>query len=148
MKVSTKVEYGLIALTDIAIHSEKGKSVSTAEISERQNISQKYLEQILPLLRQAGFIKAQKGKRGGYKLSVSMAEVSMSDVFNALDGSILAEMYGENEEQKGELAPVINDCLWRKINRYLIEFASNLTLEEFVFRCRDSISGGWNMYVI
>ena len=47
MKVSTRVEYGMLALTDIALYSDNGSSVSAPEIAERQNISQKYLEQIL-----------------------------------------------------------------------------------------------------
>ena len=69
MRVSTRVEYGLIALMDIALHSENGSCVATWEIARRQNISKKYLEQILPQLRTGGFIKAQKGIRGGYTLA-------------------------------------------------------------------------------
>ena len=59
MKVSTRVEYGIIALVDIALYSENGNSVSTIDISKREGISKKYLEQIFPLLKMAGFIKAQ-----------------------------------------------------------------------------------------
>ena len=92
MRVSTRVEYGMIALTDIAINCEDGSSVSTSDISERQRISQKYLEQILPLLRQAGLVRAQKGIRGGYTLSHPVDEIFLSDILNALDNSILAQM--------------------------------------------------------
>ena len=69
MRVSTRVEYGMLALTDIALHSENGSTVSGPEIAERQEISQKYLEQILTHLKQAGLIRAQKGLRGGYTLA-------------------------------------------------------------------------------
>ena len=69
MKVSTRVEYGMLALTDIAMHSESGSRVSAPDIAERQGISQKYLEQILTHLKQAGLIRAQKGLRGGYALT-------------------------------------------------------------------------------
>ena len=79
MRVSTRVEYGLMALVDIAIHSENGESVSTTEIADRQKISQKYLEQILPQLRQAGLIKAQKGLRGGYRLGKPAEEVLLAE---------------------------------------------------------------------
>ena len=65
MNVSTRVESGLIALTDIVIHGENGASVSAPEIAQRENISHKYPEHILLLLRQAGVTKAQKGLRGG-----------------------------------------------------------------------------------
>ena len=64
MKVSTRVEYGLLALADIALYSENGTSVSGPDIAEREDISRKYLEQILTHLKQAGLIRAQKGLHG------------------------------------------------------------------------------------
>ena len=64
MRVSTRVEYGMLALADIVLYSENGTSVSAPEIAEREEISQKYLEQILTQLKQAGLIRAQKGLRG------------------------------------------------------------------------------------
>ena len=115
MKVSTRVEYGLVALTDIVIHSQKGKAVSSPEIAQRQNISHKYLEHILLLLRQAGFITAQKGLRGGYALARPADQISMADVLNALDNNILADM----EPQSGEISDLgnaINECFWNEIN--------------------------------
>ena len=66
MKISTKVECGIIALIDIAIHSENGEAVAVSSISKRQNISVKYLEQILVALRQTHLIRGIKGFKGGY----------------------------------------------------------------------------------
>ena len=91
MKVSTRVEYGMLALTDIALHSGNGSSVPAPEIAERQGISQKYLEQILTHLRQAGLIRAQKGLRGGYTLTRAADKISLAEVINALDNTILEE---------------------------------------------------------
>ena len=146
MKVSTRVEYGLIALTDIVLHSENGQSVSGPEISQRQNISQKYLEQILLLLRQAGFITAQKGLRGGYTLSRSPSEINLTDVLNALDNNILAGMDEGNEEDG--LRCVINRNFWGKINSNLTRYTDNLKLSDFAEGCKESYSGNWDMYVI
>ena len=148
MKVSTRVEYGLMALVDIALHSEKGESVSTTDIAERQKISQKYLEQILPQLRQAGLIKAQKGLRGGYRLTKSAEEIYLADVFNALDDSILAEMESPEVEGNGALRGCINECLWGKINKNLSDFARKKTLGEFLAECRGKTSQEWDLYVI
>ena len=92
MRVSTRVEYGLIALTDIVLYGENGSAVSAPDIAQRENISHKYLEQILLLLRQAGFIIAQKGIRGGYALAKPADKISMREVLNALDNTILADM--------------------------------------------------------
>ena len=119
MRVSTRVEYGLIALMDIALHSENGSCVATWEIARRQNISKKYLEQILPQLRTGGFIKAQKGIRGGYTLACSPGYVTL-----------------------------INICLWGKINSSLKKFAEGITLAEFAGQCRSMLSEDWDMYMI
>ena len=146
MRVSTRVEYGLIALTDIVIHSENGSSVSAPEIAQRQKISHKYLEQILLLLRQAGFITAQKGLRGGYTMACSPEKVTLSDVLNALDMNILAEMDSKDEE--GGLRPVINDCFWERINSSLNQFTSGVTLRAFAEQCMDWAQKNWDLYVI
>ena len=148
MRVSTRVEYGLVALTDIAIHCADGSSVSTSDISERQNISQKYLEQILPLLRQAGLVKAQKGIRGGYTLSHPVDKILLSDILNALDNSILAQMETDDSVEYGGLRPAINDCLWGKINDHLRRFAESMTFGDFISQCRNRTSDEWSMYVI
>ena len=90
MKINTKVELGIVALTDIAVHSENGESVRSSDIADRQNISQKYLEQILLGLRQGKFVKAQKGIHGGYQLSRPADRIMLCDILNTLDNNILA----------------------------------------------------------
>ena len=146
MKVSTRVEYGLIAMTDIVIYGGNGESVSAPDIAHRENISHKYLEQILHLLRQAGFIIAQKGNRGGYALACPADEICVSDVLNALDNTILAGLDEEGDDSG--LRSVINDCFWEKINNNLIEYTKNLKLSEFANQCKNSIPSKWDLYVI
>lgn len=82
MKISSKVECGIIALVDIAINSKDGKVVSIADIAMRQNISAKYLEQILIALKQANLIRGQKGSRGGYRLARSANKINFNEVIN------------------------------------------------------------------
>ena len=147
MKVSTRVEYGMLALADIALHTEDGPSVSAPDIAERQNISQKYLEQILTHLKQAGLIRAQKGLRGGYTLSRPAEKIRLSEVLNALDNSILEEMSPDGSSD-GSLRAAVNACLWGRLNRLMIEFVENKTLAEFVQECRDQTCDGWDMYTI
>ena len=147
MRVSTRVEYGLIALMDIALHSENGSCVATWEIARRQNISKKYLEQILPQLRTGGFIKAQKGIRGGYTLACSPGYVTLADILNALDISVLEEMEIP-DSSGGTLDSIINICLCGKINSSLKKFAEGITLAEFAGQCRCMLSEDWDMYMI
>ncbi|MCR5128018.1 MAG: Rrf2 family transcriptional regulator [Lachnospiraceae bacterium] len=146
MRVSTRVEYGLIALADIVIHCENGQSVSAPDIAKRQNISHKYLEHILLPLRQAGYITAQKGLRGGYVLSCKPDQVKLTDVLNALDNTLLAEM--EKDESEGNLRSVINGFFWQEINSNLKDYTDRMSLSDFVSQCRNGVSEGWDLYVI
>lgn len=148
MKVSTRVEYGMLALTDIALYSDNGSSVSAPEISERQKISQKYLEQILTHLKQAGLIRAQKGLRGGYALTRTADKISIAEVLNALDSDILDEMSNTGNEAERNLRNAVNVCLWEEMNRLLIEFAERKTLSDFMQECRNQMSGEWDLYII
>ena len=130
MKITTRVEYGIAALADIAIHSADGGKVSTPEISQRQQISQKYLEQILMLLRQGGFVRAVKGQHGGYSLAKSADKIRIADVLDILDNSILADA-SEIEADTG-IRPSVKSCLWDRMNACLRCFAEHLTLADFL----------------
>lgn len=130
MKITTRVEYGIAALADIAIYSADGGKVSTPEISHRQQISQKYLEQILMLLRQGGFVRAVKGQHGGYSLARSAEQICIADVLNILDNSILADA-AEIETDTG-IRPSVKSCLWDRMNACLRCFAEHLTLADFL----------------
>lgn len=135
MKVSTRVEYGLIALTDIAINCEDGRTVSSADIAQRQNISQKYLEQIIMGLRQGGFVRGHKGSRGGYMLSRPASKIYLSEILNALDNSILADVHDEFDQEegdKGDIRSSVNTCLWNKLNGYMRTFTGQLTLADLI----------------
>lgn len=75
MKISTKGRYGLRALMDMAINAEK-ECITIKTISERQNISERYLEQIFSLLRKGGIIVGRKGAQGGYNLVKKQSEIT------------------------------------------------------------------------
>jgi len=147
MKVSTKVQYGMLALTDIALYSENGSAVSGPEIAEREDISQKYLEQILTHLKQAGLIHAQKGLRGGYTLSRPADQIRLAEILNALDNSILEETAPAGETDGRSLRGAVNDCVWSEMNRSITVFAESRSLSDIMQKCREH-SGDWDMYVI
>ena len=148
MKVSTRVEYGMLALTDIALHSGNGSSVPAPEIAERQGISQKYLEQIFTHLRQAGLIRAQKGLRGGYTLTRAADTITLAEVINALDNTILEETGTAGNDGARSLRDAVNTLLWGRINRFMTDYTGSITLAEFAQECSNQISGEWDMYII
>ncbi len=117
------------------------------EIAERQDISQKYLEQILTQLKQAGLIRARKGLRGGYALSRPADRIRLSEILNALDNSILEETEPAGETGGRSLRRAVNDCVWGELNRSIAGFAESRTLADIMQKCRE-LSGNWDMYVI
>ena len=135
------------ALADIALYSENGSAVSGPEIAERQDISQKYLEQILTHLKQAGLIRAQKGLRGGYMLARPADQIRLSEILNALDNSILEETDPAEETDGRSLRSAVNNCVWREMNRSITDFAESRTLSDIMQKSRE-LSEGWDMYVI
>ena len=87
MKLSTKGRYAVVALADIALQPTE-KLVTLSEISERQDISLAYLEQLFVKLRRSGLVESVRGPGGGYKLSKSTHEVRVVDILSAVDETI------------------------------------------------------------
>lgn len=140
MRVSTKVECGIIALIDIALYSENGESVSVSSISSRQNISIKYLEQVLTALRQAHLIHGLKGSKGGYLVARATNQITFREIIDALDITILGNVKFNEVNENSALKKVINDCLWDQMTVYLQNFADSITLSDIIEQYRKSIS--------
>ena len=87
MKISTKGRYSLRFLLDLAQHKDDG-FVSLKDVSERQNISKKYLEQIVPLLNKSGMLRANRGYQGGYMLAKPPEQCTVGDVLRLTEGSL------------------------------------------------------------
>ena len=83
MKISTKGRYGLRAFIDLACYGAE-EPVSISSISARQEISERYLEQLMAKLKKAGLVKSIRGAGGGYRLAKDAAEVSVGDVLRDL----------------------------------------------------------------
>lgn len=133
MKISTKVECGIIALIDIAINSHEGSVVKINAISKRRNISAKYLEQIFPLLKQSSIIRSVKGASGGYILARSSSEITLNEIVNALDNSILASS-DFSSKLESDVITAIDECLWGPVTEYLCSFSEKLTLKTLADR--------------
>ena len=139
MKISSKVQCGIVALIDIAMNSKDNTAVTVYSISERQKISPKYLEQILMVLKQAKIIKGIKGSKGGYLLAKSADKILFTDIINALDVTILNDEFSDNEEDS-PIVETINTFLWEKMNGYLEKYAESISLKTAVDKCNEKIS--------
>lgn len=128
MKISTKVEYGLIAIIDIALHSEENQSVTSIQIAERHGISKKFLEQIMTSLRTAKLVTALKGSKGGYRLFKNAKDIYLTEILNALDISILEDV-STTSSKDSDIKNLINRSIWQKMNQNILEIANNITLQ-------------------
>jgi len=129
MKISTKVECGIIALIDIALNSSEGNVVKVAAISQRHNISAKYLEQILPLLRQTQLIRSVKGASGGYVLSRPAEEMILRDIVDSLDNTILTNN-SFDEKLDSSVTSAISQVLWDPVEVYMKQLSDSVTLKD------------------
>ncbi|CBZ03062.1 Rrf2 family transcriptional regulator [Clostridium botulinum] len=130
MKISTKGKYGIKAIIDLAINSTE-EAVTLKSISERQNISEGYLEQIFSLLRKNNLIKGIKGAQGGYILEKDSAHITAGEILRALEGDLsvveLNDDYLNNRMEKS-----IKTNLWDRINESIERVVDSITLEDLV----------------
>ncbi len=89
MKISTKGDYGIRALIELAHRFGDARPTQTSEIAARQNIPEAYLEQLLTTLRRAGFIRSVRGPQGGHALLRDPGELRLSEVVEALEGPMM-----------------------------------------------------------
>ena len=86
MKISTKGRYAVRLMLDVAIHG-MDKNVSMRDVAERQNISIKYLEQIVSILTRVGYLKSVRGAQGGYRLTKAPSEYTIGDILRTTEGT-------------------------------------------------------------
>lgn len=132
MKMSTKGRYAVMAMIDIAQHSH-GEPVSLAEIAERQDISQEYLEQLFGKLRKAKLVDSARGPGGGYRLARDARDTPVSDIILAVDEELQLTRCGGDAVEgcvKGERCNAHD--LWSSLGRQMINFLSSISLEDVV----------------
>jgi len=132
MKMSTKGRYAVMAMIDIGEHSA-GRPVSLAEIAERQDISQEYLEQLFGKLRKAGLVKSARGPGGGYRLAREASEIAMADIILAVDEPLrVTRCEGDAVEGcvRGEKCSAHD--LWSSLGRQMMYFLGSITLDDVV----------------
>lgn len=142
MKLSTKGRYGLRALVDLARFSEN-EPVSISSISARQEISERYLEQLMALLKKAGLVKSIRGATGGYVLAKAAADISVGDVLRALEGKLEpAECAAFHPEETCRAADsCVTKFVWKKINDSINETVDSIRLDVLIEKSRE-LEGG------
>jgi Rrf2 family protein len=86
VELSCKSEYALLALLELATHYDRGEPIQIRQISTQQHIPDRYLEQLLAILRRAGLVRSQRGAKGGYLLAKEPKKISLYEVVSCLEG--------------------------------------------------------------
>lgn len=123
MKISTKGRYAIRLMLDIAEHSDGG-NVSIKDVAKRQDISLKYLEQIVNMLSKSGYLKSQRGSLGGYKMTRPPEEYTIGDILRITEGDMSPVACLDdkvNSCPRAEHCPTISfwEGLYKTINDYL-----------------------------
>lgn len=131
MKISTKGRYALRVMIDLALNSNE-KYVTSKEISIRQEISNKYLEQIIAMLNKAGYLETARGNTGGYKLAKKPNEYKIGDILKATEGD-LAPIDCLTEEGKCRRQEKCTTySFWKGLDDVINEYVNSKTLEDLI----------------
>ena len=132
MKISTKGRYALRLMVDLAEHKDSG-FIALKDVAKRQNISKKYLEQIVPVLNGAGLLTTNRGNRGGYKLAKEPKEYTVGDILRITEGSIAPVSCLESEVNSCERK---NFCqtlyVWEGLYKVVNEYLDGITVQDIV----------------
>lgn len=135
MRLTTKGRFAVTAMLDIAINelseSASIKPVTLAAISERQDISLSYLEQLFSRLRRQGLVKSVRGPGGGYMLAKKHADISVAEIINAVDERIDATQCGGTENCKDEGRCLTHD-LWSTLNDKILDYLSGVSIADML----------------
>lgn len=134
MKISTKGRYALRVLLDLAQHQDEGY-ISLKTIAQRQEISKRYLDQIMMLLNRTDYLKTTRGSQGGYKLAKAPDQYTLGAILRLTEGSIapLACL-----EDGGAECPRYPDCVarqvWQGLGDVIAQYLDNVTLQDVLDR--------------
>ena len=131
MRLTTKGRFAVTAMIDLALRSNNGP-VALAAISQRQQISLSYLEQLFGKLRRHELVESTRGPGGGYTLARKAGDITVADIIVSVDEPIDATQCGGKENCLGEAGRCMTHELWASLNQRMVEFLDSVTLQKLV----------------
>jgi Rrf2 family transcriptional regulator, iron-sulfur cluster assembly transcription factor len=133
MRITTTSRYGVRAMFDVAYHGG-GQPTQIKDISRRQKISQRYLEQIFNKLLKAGLLKSRRGPRGGYMLAKDASEISVGDIINAAQGPIMPVRCLDRSADCPTECDIAEGCVtvhvWRQTQKLLVDYFNSVSIAD------------------
>lgn len=136
MKLSSRTRYGIRAILELAEKYGKGP-LQLRAIAHSQDISVKYLEQLMALLKSAGFVRSIRGSKGGYTLAKDPNQIKLSDVFNALEGPFVTSECINNNNYCQRVADCVARQVWVEVQQAVMNVLQSKTLQDLVDKTKD-----------
>jgi len=130
MWISTRAQYGMRALVEIALSGEEPTSLK--QVAERQGLSQHYLEQIVAGLRRAGIVESVRGAYGGYRIARPIAEVTALEVVELMEGSLAPVTCIDSADNCERTGHCSTEGLWRNVDKAVRNVLAKTTLADLV----------------
>lgn len=145
MKISTKGRYAIRMFLDLAEH-KNGEYVALKDIAKRQEVSKKYLEQIVPMLNKSGMLKTNRGYQGGYMLAKEPSKYTVGDILRITEGSLAPVACVEQHPVECKRS---HDCmtlpLWQGLYKTICDYLDGITLQDLLDMKREMAA---NYYMI
>ena len=130
MWISTRAQYGMRALVEIALHGEVPVSLKT--VSDRHDISQHYLEQIVAVLRRGGYVASTRGAHGGYRVTKALTDISALEIVELLEGGLAPVSCIEDTESCERTGQCSTEGLWRRVDTAVRDVLGSTSLADMV----------------
>ena len=136
MKLSTRTRYGIRAMLELAGKYGEGP-LQIKVIANRQDISIKYLEQLMAMLRSGGFVRSIRGSKGGYILSKVPAQIKLDELFTCLEGPVVTVECIEDENFCARAADCVTRQVWAQMQAAMVKVLQSMTLQDLVNRTKE-----------
>jgi Rrf2 family protein len=131
MKISTKGRYGMRAMVDLAMHNGGGP-ILLRDIAKRQQISERYLEQLALTLKSAGLVKTTRGSRGGFEMAKAPNEIKLSEIFQVLEGSLGLVDCVDDPQSCSRIDSCVTRDVWQELKDGIVSILDSKTLQDLV----------------
>ena len=143
--ISTKGRYALRLMIDIASYSN-GSPVTLKDVSKRQEVSIKYLEQVVSLLTRSGLLISVRGNNGGYRLSKNAKDYTAGEILKAAEGTLAPVACLQCETVNCDRAEVCSTIdFWKGFNNVINDYVNNISLEELANKEKEKIGNDYSI---
>lgn len=145
MKISTKGRYAVRVMLDLALNNT-GEYIKVKDIAARQEISEKYLEQIISILNKAGYVKSVRGAQGGYKIAKDPSSYTVGMILRLTEGSLNPVACLDDEVNECERCDTCETLgVWKELAKAINNVVDNVTIADLVERQQERIAGSYSI---